>query len=201
MRAYPDWQLKMMDGNDVHFQYKALAGDPLYSEFWDRVTNNREEEVFPNIEAGLDLLKQGPRVIHIYQGMVKAFFKANPFYQINLKVFAKGRPEYSAIIVPINSPLKPILQFASNALVEAGIQDAIFKDWEGATVPQAGGIQQQNMVLTPGQVSLIFFVILCTGAFSILIMGCELGHKKICADFKDTGKWQMSTKFKQNLLS
>ena len=26
MRAYPDWKLKMMTGNDVHFQYKALQG-------------------------------------------------------------------------------------------------------------------------------------------------------------------------------
>ena len=24
MRAYPNWQLKMMSGNDVHFQYKAI---------------------------------------------------------------------------------------------------------------------------------------------------------------------------------
>ncbi len=24
MRAYPDWKLKMMTGNDVHFQYKAI---------------------------------------------------------------------------------------------------------------------------------------------------------------------------------
>ena len=32
MMAYPDWKLKMMNGNDVHFQYKALvAKDPLYS--------------------------------------------------------------------------------------------------------------------------------------------------------------------------
>ena len=32
MRAYPDWNLKMMDGNDVHFQYRALVEkDPLYS--------------------------------------------------------------------------------------------------------------------------------------------------------------------------
>ena len=31
MRAYPKWKLKMMEGNDVHFQYKALvAKDPLY---------------------------------------------------------------------------------------------------------------------------------------------------------------------------
>lgn len=24
MNAYPSWKLKMMNGNDVHFQYKAI---------------------------------------------------------------------------------------------------------------------------------------------------------------------------------
>ena len=28
MRAYPNWQLKMMSGNDVHFQYKAIQVYP-----------------------------------------------------------------------------------------------------------------------------------------------------------------------------
>ncbi len=56
MKAYPDWSLKMMSGNDVHFQYKALQGDPLYSQFWDRVINKREETVFNNLQEGLDWL-------------------------------------------------------------------------------------------------------------------------------------------------
>ena len=72
MRAYPDWDLKFMDGNDVHFQYKALAGDPLYSAFWERVTDFRQTIVFGNVKEGLDMLKQERAVIHIYSGMLKA---------------------------------------------------------------------------------------------------------------------------------
>lgn len=110
MRAYPDWSLKMMNGNDVHFQYRALQGDPLYAEFWDRVINKREETVFGNLREGLAMLKRERAVIHTDAGMLKGFFKANPFYSQNLKVFARGRAEFYTLILPFNSPLKPILQ-------------------------------------------------------------------------------------------
>ena len=48
-----------------------------------------------------------------------------------MKTFAKGRATFYALIVPINSPLKPILQKASNTLLEAGTMDYLVKVWEG----------------------------------------------------------------------
>ena len=48
-----------------------------------------------------------------------------------MKTFAKGRTTFYALIVPINSPLKPILQKASNTLLEAGTMDYLVKVWEG----------------------------------------------------------------------
>ena len=59
------------------------------------------------------------------------YFQANPFRQQTLKTFAKGRATFYALIVPINSPLKPILQKASNTLLEAGTMDYLVKVWEG----------------------------------------------------------------------
>ena len=53
MRSYPDWNLKFLHGNEPHFIIKAKAGDPLYSEFWKRVTISREEQTFQNLEEGL----------------------------------------------------------------------------------------------------------------------------------------------------
>ena len=58
-----------------------------------------------------------------------------------MKVFARGRAEFEAIIVPFNSPLKPIFQKTSNDIIEAGIQDAIFKDWEGTGISQVNFIR------------------------------------------------------------
>ena len=92
-----------------------------------------------------------------------------------MKVFARGRAEFEAIIVPFNSPLKPIFQKTSNDLIEAGIQDAIFKEWEGTGVPDGGGFEKQ--VLTPGQVILVFMAILAFISCSVLILCFEIGHK------------------------
>ena len=181
MKVYPDWKLQMMTGNDVHFQYKALAGDPLYSAFWDRVQNEPEDTVFSNLKEGLDKLKTGRYVIHTMTGMLKGFFKSNPFHQQNLKVFAKGRAEFYSLIVPINSPLKPILQTASNSLTEAGARDYLLKQWEGTGIPQAGAVEV--MVLTAGQVILVFFIVLGTFSMAWVAFFCELCHKTI-KDFK-----------------
>ena len=177
MRAYPDWQLKMMGGNDVHFQYKALAGDPLYSEFWDRVVNKREETVFENVKEGLDEIQNERAVIQVWSGMLKGYFKSNPFHQQKMKVFARGKVTREQLIVPFNSPLKPILQAASNSLIEAGVTDALLTEWEGKDIAQASGIE--TMILTPGQVISIFLLIITIFGFSIFILGCEIGIKMI----------------------
>ena len=62
------------------------------------------------------------------------YLKSNPFHQQDLKTFARQKGTYYALIVPINSPLKPILQKASNTLLEAGTMDHLVKLWEGMCI-------------------------------------------------------------------
>ena len=180
MRSYPDWNLKFIDGNDIHFIVKAKSGDYLYSEFWERVTNKREEHVFQNLEEGLNMIRKERAVIHIGEGRLTSFFQTNPFHQQRLKVFAKSRPQPQGFIVQHNSPLKPILQAAANALTEAGIKDALLKEWEGVSIPQNAEVE--TMVLTTGQVILGFLFILALFGCSILILFFEINHK-IFMDF------------------
>ena len=175
MRAYPSWKLKMMTGNDVHFQYKAVQGDPLYSEFWNRVINKPEETVYSNLQEGLDLLLSERAILHTMTGMLKGFFQANPFRQQNLKVFAYGRAQYYALIVPFNSPLKPILQMASMKLTEAGTNDHLITAWEGKAIPQIGAVEA--MVLSAGQVILVFFIVCAMFSVSFICFFGELVHK------------------------
>ena len=108
-----------------------LQGDPLFSAFWDRVINKREETVFGSVVEGLDRIQAEQAVMHMSVGMLKGYFKANPFRQQAIKTFARGKGTYYALIVPINSPLKPIMQFASNKLLESGAMDYLQKQWEG----------------------------------------------------------------------
>ena len=96
--------------------------------------------------------------------MLKGFFKANPFRQQKLKVFAKGRANYYALIVPHNSPLKPILQRACTILMENGMLDFLIGTWEGKDIPGNGVVEV--MILTAGQIILVFFIIAATFGFS-----------------------------------
>ena len=181
MRSYPDWNLKFKPGNDYYFKVKADAGDPLYAEFWERVTSNWEEYTFQNLEEGLSLMKNERTVIHIGEGALKQYFKNNPYQQQRLKLFGKFPPEFGSIIVQPNSLLQPILQAAFNALQEAGIKDALLEEWEGASIAQNAEVE--TMVLTSGQMILGFLVILSFFGCSILILFCEISHK-FFADYK-----------------
>ena len=120
-------------------------------------------------------MKNERAVIHIGEGRLMSYFKTNPFHQQKLKVFARSRPQPQGIIVQHNSPLKPILQAAANALTEAGIRAALLKDWEGVSIPQNAEVE--TMVLTTGQVILVFLVILATFGCCVLILFCEINYR------------------------
>lgn len=135
------------------------------------------QTVFSNIEEGLDIIQQQRAVIHTFTGMLKGYFKANPFRIQNLKVFAKGRATFYTLIVPFNSPLKPILQLATTKLQEAGTMDYLITKWEGKEIASAG--QVETMILSPGQVVLVFFIVAATFSISGCIFLAELCHKKV----------------------
>ena len=50
-------------------------------------------------------------VMHISQGILKGYFKVNPFRQQKLKIFAKEAATFDCLILNYNSPLgRPKLQ-------------------------------------------------------------------------------------------
>ena len=65
MKSYPAWKLKMMAGNDVYFQYKALEGDPLYKEFFQRTKTNPKNSVYQTVDQGLIQMKYEQVILHI----------------------------------------------------------------------------------------------------------------------------------------
>ena len=152
-----------------------FQGDPLYSEFWNRVKNNPEETVYNSVKEGLDLLKNEQAIIHIESGRLKGFFKENPHYtDQNLNTFGRGQTIFTAIIVPINSPLKPIFQKMSNHLIEAGTMDHLKINWEGMEITQIGS--SDFTALSVGQVVLIFVIIILFFGFSFFIFLGEIVH-------------------------
>ncbi len=139
--------------------------------------NLPEETVFDNLEEGLDILRRERAVIHTLSGMLKGYFQSNPFHHQNLKIFGKGKAKFYSIIVPFNSPLKPILQVATNTFIESGTMDFMLKAWEGKEIPQNSAAE--IMILTVGQVILVFVIVFMTFSLSLVVFLCELCHKQI----------------------
>jgi hypothetical protein len=168
----------MMAGNDVHFIYKARDGDEAYNDFYyGRVKNNPEETVFQTVADGLHILQNEQAILHFEYAKLKGFFKANPFWNQNIKLFAREKAKYYATIVPKNNPLKPIFQQTVNEIIESGTMDNIIAKWEGPPIKTES--KPETMILTIGQVILIYMTLGSAFAFVLLIFGLEGIHAKL----------------------
>jgi hypothetical protein len=100
MEAYPNWKLLAGDTSDASYIYKALDGDSAFQEFYDRFKNNPRENTFHTIKDGLLMLQNEMAVLHVSLSELKGFFKANPFWDQNLKLFGKEKPKLYSNILP-----------------------------------------------------------------------------------------------------
>ena len=194
LRAYPNFNLMMETGNDVHFNRKALYvsikifilfhqmmspsmpfQDPLYAEFWSRVQDDPEKTVYKNIEEGLSTIQNVENVIHVSYEILLGYFRSNPFAYHKIKVFDKKKGNYNGLIVPLNSPLKPILQKGAVNLIETGALDHLVKSWVGRGLPV--NKESEKMVLSAGQVFLVFGIMLLTIGTVCCILLCEVVTK------------------------
>ena len=170
IRAYPDWKLKMMDGNDALFQPRALAGDVDYGAFWKRVEDDPEESIYANIVAGLEDLLEGQYVIHVSAAMLRGFFRENPFFHQGLKVFGREKSVFNAIIFTKNSPVAPVFRAGLRRLRERGVLQQLEQDWMGLAIESR--TEFGKLVLSPGQVVLVYVImgVAVIGAIVALIL-------------------------------
>ena len=55
--------------------FKALDGDVLYAEFYNRIINQPQESVYQTVTDGMNLLKTESAVLQISEGSLKVKFK------------------------------------------------------------------------------------------------------------------------------
>jgi hypothetical protein len=121
MKAYPDWKLMFLDGNEAIFAVTA-ENDPDYEKYWARVQESPNENKFKSLKEGLDIISKTQTVMYIDNAMLRGYFKANPFHLQRLDVFATVIRSASTLIFPHNSPLKPIFAKAAMGVQEIGLQ-------------------------------------------------------------------------------
>ena len=101
-------------------------------------------------------------------------------FYFRLKVFGRGRTSYYAFIVPLNSPLKLIFKHALLQLSESGGLDYISTVWEGKEIgSSSGGGGSELVVLSIGQVLLVFILFSFILVSTFLVLSCELMYKHI----------------------
>ena len=87
------------------------------------------------------------------------------------------RPEYYNLIVPWNSPLKPIFNNAIIKLREYGTFDYLVMEWEGKDIISSGGAELYS--LSFGQVILAMLVFSSYFGIALLVLGFELVFNKL----------------------
>jgi hypothetical protein len=136
-----------------------------------RVEAQPEDYVVKTLQAGLDKMQSGPNILYTTNGRLKGFFSSNPFNQPSIKVFGGSRSRFDCLLLTKNSPLKPILRNGVSKTFERGEYERLQATWQGAEIKSAGAVD--IMILTSGQVFLIFFELLISVGLSLICLIIE----------------------------
>ena len=131
--------------------------------------------------------------------MLRGSYHQNPIDFPNLKTFGSARSTYNALILTKNSPLKSIFTKVALKFQERGQYDRSSIFWQGGSIPQTGGLEADSMVLTSGQVALIFCVLFVSMFLAFLTLICEILSKKWTERAKGEEKF-FETRLRNNII-
>ena len=137
IKAYPEWNIMLLEGNDMLFKSRAISGDQEYVNFVDRLQENHK---YSSVKEGLRKLLEGQNIMHVSEGMLNGYLKSNPFHQQKLKTITKDRKStIEWLIFPLNSPVREVMRLASSRLFENGAVEYLVRKWEGEGMPETKG--------------------------------------------------------------
>ena len=78
-----------------------------------------------------------------------------------------------------NSPLIPMFRRIQTDIIESGLMDYLALKWQGKGIPGSGGSGSDLMILSVGQVVLIFIVMSCLFGVTAIVFILEVISKAI----------------------
>ena len=179
MKAYPTYNLMVRKAQITLYYYSFMKGDdPVYTEFWKRLTENPEKTTYTSDNEGLEIIEADSRnVIVSDETMLLGHLKANVNKQIPY-LFAHGRWDYWNLMLHKNSPLTPVLKHGARVLREKGIEQQLHLKWIGVS-EQDNSATMNAIVLTPGQVILIFAMMMVVYGVTLFLFCGELVASKM----------------------
>ena len=180
IRAYPAWKLKMKSGSEIHFHLKAWEGDLDFKAFYDRILSQPEETVFYSTKEGMEILQNQKRVaVYLTQIKMNHYLKVNGRKLTDVRTFAEEKLQFSLVLTK-NSPLTPVLNFGCHISQENGIMNKLINDLTRR--PQTTRFQSMDhakMVLKPGQVVLVYFIMILAISLALVLLVIEFIFKHI----------------------
>ena len=155
------------------------------------ISEDKAKYTFPNVLKGVKQLEDGQTIMHAMDGMLRGAYKSNPKEFPDMKPFGYTRPKYFAMELNKNSPLTPMFTIGMTKIFERGSYDRLSVAWQGAPLSYSGAVE--IMVLSGGQVILVFAILLSLLGISFFFLVGELFHKKF-QSVKDWYVWQLNNK-------
>ena len=185
MKSYPKYNLMIRKDQETVYYYLMKKGDPVYKKFWKRLKENPEQTTYTSEKEGLEMIAADSKnVIVIEETMLLGHLKANVNEQIPY-LFAHGRCGYNTLMLQKNSPLTPVFKHGVGVLREKGIEQQLYLKWIGAGA-LASGATLDAIVLTPGQVILIFSLMMVVYGVTLVLFCGEVVASKMSKTHRTT---------------
>ncbi len=156
----------------------SLKGDTDYANYWSLLEEDREKYQVPNIEEGLKRLSNDKTVLHSTTIMLRGSYRNQPKNFPPIKTFGATESSYNCLIFTKNSPLVPIFKRASANFFERGQYERLALLWYGQNIPKKQSHILDTLVLSYGQVFLIFAILMASlGASGLTLIGEKVVHQ------------------------
>ena len=177
IKAYPKYNLMIKKAYEGVYYSLMRNGDLVYTEFWRRLTENPDDTTYTSEKDGMELIRSDPKnVIFNDEPNLLGYLKSNTNEQIPY-MFAHGRWDFYTLMLHKNSPLSPMFKHGAKVLREKGIEQQLYLKWIGVS-EQDNSATLNAVVLTPGQVILIFSLMMVVYGVSLVLFCGELVASK-----------------------
>ena len=136
---------------------------------------NPEKFSYKNIEEGIKRIKSGQTIIRAGHWTLSQYYKEHPSdKRPNTIYLPLGAINQHHLIFTENSPLLPMFKSGSVELWETGLLKALEAKWMGKRLNEPNSDPLHTVVLSLGQMMLVFSILGAAILLSIIILGIEV---------------------------
>ena len=143
-----------------------------YVKLWKESPNKYKVK---SIEKGLELIKNDRTILHVSDAMLRGANRKNPSTFPYVKTLSVSTSDnFDNLMFTKNSPLVPVFSKGARKTFERGQHERITKLWQGQEISALSKSSVDTMILTSGQVFLVFGVLMLSLLSSLVCLLFEM---------------------------